>query len=168
VAIFYFLRFETSLLVASYDSQGHGGSIRPRLHTGLILAGLQFSLYSLGSAPFLDKFYIVIEMCLPRCCIETAVLRLLIAYSFPREPVDRRCLAMNYSGSQASCHSINQSTFFAACFEVFIAVFIKIMTSYLVTPCSVVGTYRLIGGPDSIFKVEGGDSMNLRNVCVAS
>jgi hypothetical protein len=23
------------LFVASYDSQGHGGSIRPRLHTGL-------------------------------------------------------------------------------------------------------------------------------------
>jgi hypothetical protein len=34
VAIFYCLRFETSLFVASYDSQGHGGGIRPRLHTG--------------------------------------------------------------------------------------------------------------------------------------
>jgi hypothetical protein len=32
--IFYCLRFETSLFVASYDSQGHGGGIRPRLHTG--------------------------------------------------------------------------------------------------------------------------------------
>jgi hypothetical protein len=32
--IFYCLRFETSLFVASYDSQGHGGSIRPRLNTG--------------------------------------------------------------------------------------------------------------------------------------
>jgi hypothetical protein len=29
--IFYFLRFETSLFVSSYDSQGHGGGIRPRL-----------------------------------------------------------------------------------------------------------------------------------------
>jgi hypothetical protein len=29
------LGFETSLLVASYDSQGHGGGIRPRLHTGV-------------------------------------------------------------------------------------------------------------------------------------
>jgi hypothetical protein len=28
VAIFYCLRFETSLFVASYDSQGHGGGIR--------------------------------------------------------------------------------------------------------------------------------------------
>jgi hypothetical protein len=32
VAIYYCLRFETSLSVASYDSQGHGGGIRPRLH----------------------------------------------------------------------------------------------------------------------------------------
>jgi hypothetical protein len=31
--IFYYLRFETFLFVASYDSQGHGGGIRPRLHT---------------------------------------------------------------------------------------------------------------------------------------
>jgi hypothetical protein len=32
--IFYCLRFETSLFFASYDSQGHGGGVRPRLHTG--------------------------------------------------------------------------------------------------------------------------------------
>jgi hypothetical protein len=31
---YFSLRFETSLLVASYDSQGYGGGIRPRLHTG--------------------------------------------------------------------------------------------------------------------------------------
>jgi hypothetical protein len=30
----YCLRFETSLIVASYDSQGHGEGIRPRLHSG--------------------------------------------------------------------------------------------------------------------------------------
>jgi hypothetical protein len=30
--VFYCLRIETSLFVASYDSQGHGGGIRPRLH----------------------------------------------------------------------------------------------------------------------------------------
>jgi hypothetical protein len=34
VIIFYCLRFETSLAGASYDSQGHGEGIRPRLHTG--------------------------------------------------------------------------------------------------------------------------------------
>jgi hypothetical protein len=33
--IFYCLRFETSLFVASYDTQGHGGGIRPLLHTGV-------------------------------------------------------------------------------------------------------------------------------------
>jgi hypothetical protein len=33
VTIFYCLRFETSLLVASYNSQGYGGGIRHRLHT---------------------------------------------------------------------------------------------------------------------------------------
>jgi hypothetical protein len=33
--IFYSLRFETSLFVASYDSQGHGGGIWPRLPTGV-------------------------------------------------------------------------------------------------------------------------------------
>jgi hypothetical protein len=33
--IFYCHIFETSLFVAFYDSQGCGGGIRPRLHTGL-------------------------------------------------------------------------------------------------------------------------------------
>jgi hypothetical protein len=47
VAIFYCLRFETSFFVASYDSQGHGGGIRPRLHTDSQLNSLlqQSSLY---------------------------------------------------------------------------------------------------------------------------
>jgi hypothetical protein len=34
--IFYCLRFETSVFIASYDSQSYGGGIRVRLHTGLI------------------------------------------------------------------------------------------------------------------------------------
>jgi hypothetical protein len=42
VAIFYCLRFETSIFVASYDSQGHGGGIRPRLHTGIPAAESEF------------------------------------------------------------------------------------------------------------------------------
>jgi hypothetical protein len=33
VTIFYCLRCESSLFVASYDSQGRGGGIRTRLHT---------------------------------------------------------------------------------------------------------------------------------------
>jgi hypothetical protein len=35
--IFYSLILETSLFVASYDSQGYDGGIRPRLHTGLFV-----------------------------------------------------------------------------------------------------------------------------------
>jgi hypothetical protein len=34
VIIFYSLRFETSIFVTSYDSQGYGGGIRSSLHTG--------------------------------------------------------------------------------------------------------------------------------------
>jgi hypothetical protein len=34
VTIVYCLRFQTSIIVASYDSQGYGGGIRPRLHMG--------------------------------------------------------------------------------------------------------------------------------------
>jgi hypothetical protein len=48
--IFYSLGFETSLFVASYDSQGHGGGIRPRLHTGWDrLNSCCFSLYSIST-----------------------------------------------------------------------------------------------------------------------
>jgi hypothetical protein len=39
VTIFYCLRFETSLSVASYDSQGYGGGIRPRLQTYILPLG---------------------------------------------------------------------------------------------------------------------------------
>jgi hypothetical protein len=46
VTIFYCLRFETSLFVASYDSQGHGEGIRSRLHTGS-LSPLSVALYKL-------------------------------------------------------------------------------------------------------------------------
>jgi hypothetical protein len=49
--VFDCLRFETSLFIASYDSQGHGGGIRPRLHTGDGPPGLGPSLYSLGADP---------------------------------------------------------------------------------------------------------------------
>jgi hypothetical protein len=45
---FYCLRFETSLFVASYDSQGYGGGIRPRLHTGVNHSLLHDRFYSLA------------------------------------------------------------------------------------------------------------------------
>jgi hypothetical protein len=43
--IFYCLRFETSIFVASYDSQGHGGDIQPRLNMGIVCL-LSLSLMS--------------------------------------------------------------------------------------------------------------------------
>jgi hypothetical protein len=36
--IFYCLTFATSLFVSSWDSQGYGGGIRPRLHAGLVIS----------------------------------------------------------------------------------------------------------------------------------
>jgi hypothetical protein len=49
VTIFYCLRFETSHFVASYDSQGHGGGIRPRLHTGFSRCHSDCCWYRLGT-----------------------------------------------------------------------------------------------------------------------
>jgi hypothetical protein len=64
VTIFYCLRFETSLFVASYDSQGHGGGIRPRPHTGL-----GYSLYSLWAVPTENTVSIVIPQQYCHCCL---------------------------------------------------------------------------------------------------
>jgi hypothetical protein len=47
--IFYCLTFETSLFVAFYDSQGHGGGIRSRLHTGMNWTEWNWSLYKLAT-----------------------------------------------------------------------------------------------------------------------
>jgi hypothetical protein len=54
---------------------------------------------------------IVTEACLPRRCIQTAVLLLLHAYSFQREmfteslPSNEQLLWLQYSGFQASCYN---------------------------------------------------------------
>jgi hypothetical protein len=88
VTIFYCLRLETSLFVASYDPQGYGGGIRPRLHTGFWFDSVLYHLYSLevggGSientssvvknACLLDR-YLVMDICEPHrkqlfCCQE--------------------------------------------------------------------------------------------------
>jgi hypothetical protein len=81
VTIFYSLIFETSLFVAFYDSQGHGGGIRPRLHTGLASFGtssskwLHFELESryIASAPTTQKtpHAAAIVACLSHHCVAT-------------------------------------------------------------------------------------------------
>jgi hypothetical protein len=43
--IFYCLRVETSHFVVSYDSQDHGGGIRPRLHTGMTYLYVMKAIY---------------------------------------------------------------------------------------------------------------------------
>jgi hypothetical protein len=87
--IFYCLRFETSLFVASYDSQSRGGGIRPRLHMGLFRLLRQSSLSYKPSvrqrkthlASLLRK-HRVYRRCwatLPKvvyCCVATTTLRL--------------------------------------------------------------------------------------------
>jgi hypothetical protein len=50
--IFCCLRFETSLFVASYDSQGHGGGIRSRLHTGWTHSSLTVLLITSRHGPY--------------------------------------------------------------------------------------------------------------------
>jgi hypothetical protein len=41
---YFILRFETSLFVSCYDSQGYGGGIRPHLHTEHPLTHSQLTL----------------------------------------------------------------------------------------------------------------------------
>jgi hypothetical protein len=48
-SIFYCLRFETSLFVASYDSQGQGGGIWPRLHTNQPIHWIHWLTYNIST-----------------------------------------------------------------------------------------------------------------------
>jgi hypothetical protein len=102
VAIFYCLRFEISLFVASYDSQGHGGGIRSRLHTGRCGAGLGSSLDSLGSDPAENTVSIVIAQQYFDCCLRIRCRWHLFTESLPRIEL---LLWLRYSGFQASCHT---------------------------------------------------------------
>jgi hypothetical protein len=54
VTMFYCLKLETSIFVASYDSQGHGGGIRPRLHTGELLVKSQSDVTTDGQSASLS------------------------------------------------------------------------------------------------------------------
>jgi hypothetical protein len=82
----------SSVFIASYDSQGYSGNIRPLLHTSSnshLPSDLRYtaSKRPKGITTFLNNSSIVIEVCIPRRCIETTVLLLFLACSFPREPV---------------------------------------------------------------------------------
>jgi hypothetical protein len=53
--IFYCLTFETSLFVASYDSQCHGGGIRSCVHTGISLMKPCYTVWKLDPMGRPDK-----------------------------------------------------------------------------------------------------------------
>jgi hypothetical protein len=91
--IIYSLRFETSLFVATYDSQSHGGGI----HTGL-----GYSLYILGSDPTKNTVSIVIP-----------TISQLLLISLPRERVYRDAPLFRLSGVMSQyCKS---SCWFCTC-----------------------------------------------------
>jgi hypothetical protein len=85
--IFYCIWFETSIFVSSYDSQSHGGGIRPRLNTGWTTNSLFHTVLLITSRYGTHKStvsIVIVQQCLDRCiemgvclsahCIETAVL----------------------------------------------------------------------------------------------
>jgi hypothetical protein len=62
--------------------------------------------------PFHNNSFFVIEVCLPHCCVETAVLLCCLRVHFRRNlftkslPNNERLLWLPYFGFQTSCHSI--------------------------------------------------------------
>jgi hypothetical protein len=91
--IFYCLRFETSHFVASYDSQGHGGGIRPRLHMVFRKRLSSFPYNPSARIPWKTPSYIVKEACLLVRYLAIDVF-LLWRRHVLRECLPTRCLAM--------------------------------------------------------------------------
>jgi hypothetical protein len=94
VIILYCLRFETSLLVASYDSQGYGGGIRHNLHTGVTGTTYKISSRTAYKTPFLYCSAIVASKfaSLWSRYLASAVVWLIILRSLP--------------SSRSTCHNI--------------------------------------------------------------
>jgi hypothetical protein len=117
MTIFYCLRFENSHFVASYDSQGYSGGIRPRLHTGSDSFNYMSSFYNSGT----NRIEITVSNSAPYCvfirCDENACYfrtNALASTSLPvaaktsvSEPLssNKRFVLLNYSGFQPSCHN---------------------------------------------------------------
>jgi hypothetical protein len=85
VTIFYSLRFEASLFVASYDSQGYGGGIRPLLHTANERTDFVLCLY-LGTDHIENTVHLLLhscpllrKTCLPSGCLEAGLIYLPIS-----------------------------------------------------------------------------------------
>jgi hypothetical protein len=108
--VFYCSRFENSILVASYDSKGYGGLVcDPHLHTGRqsITCPPLITRDEPNRDHHLERFYII-------SCISVATKHVSIsqqhfdlqAYLLRRMyALANRCLAMDYSDFQVSCHN---------------------------------------------------------------
>jgi hypothetical protein len=113
-AIFYCLSFETSLFVASYDSQGHGGGIRPRLHTGFSCQLRISPLYPLctdhtenvASLLFGSRVYSAVlwQRNLFDCCFRIRCRGNVFTESLPS---NEHLFWFRYSCFRATCHSRN-------------------------------------------------------------
>jgi hypothetical protein len=75
VTIFYCLRFETSLFVASYDSQGHGGGVRTRLHRMIALYRLRTDRTGNSVVLFVSAYRTENISRGTYCCVFTSELR---------------------------------------------------------------------------------------------
>jgi hypothetical protein len=114
--IFYCFGFETSLLVASYDSQGHGGGIRARLHKGYlssdfsltssyICLGFYLPLRLVSLEPCRDHRlqWFLLRVALFRCCVNNVYLSVAtetFLYMLPRTRCGSLCntlLIQSYS-----------------------------------------------------------------------
>jgi hypothetical protein len=79
--IFYSLRFETSLVAASYDSQGKGGRIRLRLHRGatrdaetVLVIISRHGPHRKHRTSTVACVLVAAGTCLPSRCLETAAV----------------------------------------------------------------------------------------------
>jgi hypothetical protein len=100
--VFYCLRFETSLFVTSYDSQGHGGGVRPRLHTGFSLYVTEHLFITTSHGPHRKQPILLKRRCL---AIDVLLLRALAPAGMC---LPSRCLAVGIHVTILSSHWYTQ------------------------------------------------------------
>jgi hypothetical protein len=84
------------LFVVSYDSQGHGGGIRPRLHMGATWGPSYIaSRRPQQKSPFPNNSCIVIEVYLSHCCLEFAFFIVVCTYISAGNCLPTCCLETN-------------------------------------------------------------------------
>jgi hypothetical protein len=123
--IFYCLTFEASLFVASYDSQGHGGGIRPHLHTGtldftesLVYLPCRLSWYGLWTDPTENN--VSNSSSIVACLSVAAVTWVGCRGNVFTEPLSNNSFLIWFrnSGIELLCHNL-YSHIYAAIFTVF-------------------------------------------------